>query len=422
MKIPFKNLKAAALLSSVVLLGSYSSVSMAQTMQVQCPGYEPSKTQLLSERTGKKLNKAFEAYNNDLIPEAIELLYEIEAKEPFDRAFVDRFLGQLLVSQEGKRAEAKDYIQRAVKTKVLNDNEHAPLVKLMGDLEYEADNYEEAISWFNKWMDFTCQEDGIVYLKIARSYSQMKQQEKVIEPADKAIAILEKPNQGAYSLKVQSYYERKMLPEAIDVLETAVQVFPDSNIWYTRLGLFYQLTETYDKALAMFELAYKMGHLKSANQFRQLAQLYAINGSPYRSAKILEKYMGEGVIPKDKSNVETLANSYFQAREFKEAAKHYAQAAVISNNADMYRRQGTMLLSAGDYKGAIQALNKALNDNDDNLGKVHYALIEAHFYAGDLRSAMTATRNAKKFRSVRKNASAWEPHIKNKASNKGISL
>jgi tetratricopeptide (TPR) repeat protein len=120
--------------------------------------------------------------------------------------------------------------------------------------------------------------------------------------------------------------------------------------------------------------------------------------------------------------VETLANSYFQAREFKEAAKHYAQAAVISNNADMYRRQGTMLLSAGDYKGAIQALNKALNDNDDNLGKVHYALIEAHFYAGDLRSAMTATRNAKKFRSVRKNASAWEPHIKNKASNKGISL
>ncbi|MBF7072445.1 tetratricopeptide repeat protein [Glaciecola sp. MH2013] len=423
MKKQFKNLKTSVVISSILLLGSYSSASFAQAnLQVQCPGYKPAKTQLLSEKTGKKLNKAFEAYNQDLVKEAIDLLYEIEAKDPFDRASVDRFLGQLLVSDEDRRSEAKDYIERAVKVKVLNDNDHAPLLKLMGDLEYAEGNYAKAIEWFERWMDFTCQEDGVAYLKIARSFSEMKKQAEVIAPADKAIELMEKPNQGAYSLKVQSYYERKMYAEAIDVLETAVQVFPDSDVWYTRLGLFYQIVESYDKALAMFELAYKMGHLKTASQYRSLAQLHAVNGAPYKSAKIVEKYLNDGVIPRTDTNLEGIANSYYQAREFKDAAKYFALAAVEGNDNDLYRRQGAMLLSAGDYKGAIQALNKALVNNEDNLGKVHYALIEAHFYSGDLRAAMKATQEAKKFRAMRKNALAWEPHIRNKASNKGINI
>ncbi|MFB0912703.1 MAG: hypothetical protein QMA97_05955, partial [Glaciecola sp.] len=131
----FKSLKASLLLGSALVMGSYSTLSSAQSnLAVQCPGYKPAKTELLGMKVGKKLNKAFEAYNQDLVKEAIDLLYEIEADEPFDRASVDRFLGQLLVSEPGKRAEAADYLERAVKTKILNDNDHAPIVKLVGDL------------------------------------------------------------------------------------------------------------------------------------------------------------------------------------------------------------------------------------------------------------------------------------------------
>jgi tetratricopeptide (TPR) repeat protein len=145
------------------------------------------------------------------------------------------------------------------------------MLKLVGDLEYEAGNYEVAMEWFNKWMDFTCKEDGSTYLKIANSYLETNQLEKVIEPADKAIAMIDPPKEGAYSLKVRSYYDRKMFDEAIDVMETALQVFPESDTWYTRLGLFYQITEQYQKALAMFELAYIKGFLTSATQHKQYA-------------------------------------------------------------------------------------------------------------------------------------------------------
>lgn len=421
--IKFTSLKASLLLGSALVMGSYSSLSLAQAnLAVQCPGYKPAKTQLLSEKVGKKLNKAFEAYNQDLVKEAIDLLYEIEAKDAFDRASVDRFLGQLLVSEDGKRAEAADYLERAVKAKVLNDNDHAPMLKLVGDLKYEAGDYAGAISWFERWMAFTCKEDGMTYLKISNAYKEMKQLDKVIEPADKSIALLNPAREAPYSIKVGVYYEQKMYKEALDVIETALQVFPESGVWYTRAGLFYQITENYSKALAMFELAYIQGHLKTATQHKQLAQLYSVNGIPYRASALLEKHIKSGLIPRDKDTLSTVANASFQARDFKKAAVFFGEAAKVSGEPELYRRQGSMLLSAGDYKGAAEALNRALVNNDENVGKIQYALIEAYFYLGDYKAAMAAAKEAKKDNAIRKNALAWEPYIQTKASNKGIRI
>jgi tetratricopeptide (TPR) repeat protein len=419
----FKSLKASLLIGSALLMGSYSTLSMAQAnLAIQCPDYKPGKTKLLGQKVGKKLNKAFEAYNQDLVKEAIDMLYEIEADDPFDRASVDKFLGQLLVSEPGKRAEAADYLERAVKTKILNDNDHAPILKLVGDLKYEAGKYEEAISWFERWKDFTCKEDGMTYLKIANAYKEMKQLDKVIAPADKAIALLDPAKETPYAIKMSVYYEQKKYKEAIDVIETAIQVFPESNAWYKNAGLFYQITENYAMALTMLELAYMQGHLTTATQHRQLAQLYSANGIPHRATAIMEKHMKSGLIPTDKDTLSAVANSAFQSREFKKAAKYFGEAADLVNDPELYRRAGTMLLTAGDYKGAIEALKKALENNDGNESKVHYAMIEAYFYLGDYKAAMAAAGEAKKDSSIRKNADAWVPYIKTKASNKGIRI
>lgn len=419
----FTSLKASLLLGSAILMGSYSTLSLAQSnLAVQCPGYKPAKTQLLGMKVGKKLNKAFEAYNQDLVKEAIDLLYEIEADEPFDRASVDRFLGQLLVSEPGKRAEAADYLERAVKVKILNDNDHAPIVKLVGDLKYEAGDYAEAITWFEQWMEFTCRDDGMTYLKIANAYKEMKQLDNVIAPADKAIQFLEPAKETPYAIKMSVYYDQKKYTEAIEVIETALQIFPDSKAWYKNAGLFYQITEDYKMALTMFELAYMQGHLKTATQHKQLAQLYSVNGIPHRATVLMEKHMKSGLIPKDKASLSAVANAAFQAREFQKAASYFGQAAKVASDPELYRRQGSMLLSAGDYKGAVKALNMSLINNEESKGKVHYALIEAYFYLGDYKAAMAAVQEAKKDSGIRKNALAWEPYIKTKASNRGIRI
>jgi Flp pilus assembly protein TadD len=218
------------------------------------------------------------------------------------------------------------------------------------------------------------------------------------------------------------YYEQKKYKEAIDVIETALPLFPDSNAWYKNAGLFYQISENYAKALTMFELAYMQGHLTTATQHRQLAQLFSVNGIPHRATALMEKHIKSGLIPKDKDTLSAVANSAFQAREFKKAASYFGQAAKVASDPELYRRQGSMLLTAGDYKGAVEALKMSLVNNEENAGKVHYALIEAYFYLGDYKAAMAAAQEAKKDSGIRKNALAWEPYIKTKASNRGINI
>ena len=58
-----KKLNKIFITASVLLTGSYSTLSLAQqNVVIACPGYEVQKTQLLGERAGKKLQKAYEVY------------------------------------------------------------------------------------------------------------------------------------------------------------------------------------------------------------------------------------------------------------------------------------------------------------------------------------------------------------------------
>lgn len=424
-----KKLNKILIAAGAVLIGSYSSVSFAQqSLPIACPGYEPAKTQLLGERAGKKLQKAYETYLNEeleeksRVQEAITMLREIEAKEPFDIATVNKFLGQLLVSEDNKEEEALRRLTEAVDLGVLNDKDQADLLKLVADFSIQEEKYEKAINYYEKWMDFTCKEDGDVYTRMAKAYTEMKAYDKVLTIADKAIATYPEPNKNPYALKINAYHEMKRYDGAVAVAEILVELFPGEKNWWSQLGFFYMLTEDYEKALATFSLAYKQGYLTKKSEFKALVQLYGSSDVPYKSAVLQRKYIDSGMLESEATDLASMANSLQLAREYKEAAKVYGQAAVKSGDADYYRKQGVLLLTAEDYKGAIAALNKSIENGTDAEGKVHFSLMEANFYVGNYRKAFEHATEARKDSTMRRNASAWIPYIKQKAENRGIKI
>lgn len=419
-----RNLKLSAL---ALVLGVSASLvapiaSAQTTAAIECPGYEKGKTTLVGERTGKKVQKAFEAYSEDRVEEAIQILSEIDASDDFDKAYVGRFIGNLLAGQEGQGTKALGYLKAAVSPKVLNDNEHAQTLKLIGDLSMQEQKYSDAIKYYQDWMEYTCKEDADVYTRITQAYYESKQLDKMVDPANKAIALYEEPNKNPYVLKLTSFYERKMYPQTVEVAEELVRLFPENDRWWTQLGFFYMLVEDFKKALSTFDMAYQQGFLKKENEFKTLAQLFASNGSPYKAATIMSKHLQDGSIKKDEKIVAQLANMYHQAKEYKLAAKYYGEAAELSSDPDYFRKQGSLLVVAEDYKGAIVALNKALERGVEDPGKVHFTLMEANFYSGNFKQAYVHVVEAKKDATMARNAKAWEPYIKDKAKNRGIKL
>jgi tetratricopeptide (TPR) repeat protein len=420
---PFKSLLVSG---AFALTGFISTGAQAQLTNapVVCPGYEVQPTKIVGERVGKKIQKAFEFYTTDMVSEAIEELRDIKTKNEFDRAYTDRFLGNILAVSKDKdnSKEALALLTRAAEPGVLSALEQSETMRNVADLNLQEQNFEEAIVWYNRWLDYTCKEEPVVYLRIASSYFSSKQMDKVIAPADKAIALYEKPEKNAYILKMSSFVERKMFDEAIDVAETLLQIFPEDQRSWKQLGYYYMQVENYPKALSTFEMAHGQGFLTKENEVKVLAQLYSTNEIPHRAAVIQEKYLDNGLIKTTKESLSAAANSWHQAREYRKAAKFYGQAAKLADDAGLYRKQGGLLLTAEDYKGAVAALEKAVSMGVSNEGQVQMDLMQANFHQGKFKAAYKHMLEAKKDRNAARSARAWESYIKEKAKNRGINI
>ncbi len=380
------------------------------------------RTKIVGPAVGKKVQKAFEAYSEDRIDEALEILLAIDASKEYDRAYVDRFIANMYATKGGEHSKtALKYLTKATEKVVLNEKEHSDSIKLLADLQMQEKMYKEALKNYADWMKFTGKEDAGTYTKMAQAYYELKQLDKMIDPANKAIALYEKagkPNQNPFILKLTSYYERKLYPQSVKVLEDVVVLFPEKKQWWTQLGMFYTLVEDYKNALYTLELAYKQGFIEKESEIKMLANLYSQADVPYKSAKLLEKYIDSGVVKRTDQNMYMMANAFHAAQEVKTAAKYFGETAKLSNDAKHYRRQGMLLQQSEQYNAATVALQKAIDLGIDNKGRVYMTLAEAYFYQNKFKQATVAIKEAQKDPKTRKAARAWAGYIRDTAERK----
>jgi len=284
-------------------------------------------------------------------------------------------------------------------------------------------DYKGALKAYADWMEFSGKSDGQTYIKIANAYFSLKQLDKVIEPADKAIAAFgDKPNQNPYILKLQSYYERKMYKETIKVSETVLQLFPENKQWWTQLPMFYLLDEDYDKATQTLDLAYKLGYLDKEGQIKTLANLYSQSEAPYKAAKLLEKYIASGLVKRDDKNIATLANTWHSAQHIDKAASYYGELAKMTTSAKYYRKQGMLLKQDEQFAKAIVALNKAIELGIPNQGRIQMSIAESYFYLEKYKKAYAAIQKAMKDPGTRKSAKGWKSFIVDTAKRKNVTI
>ena len=419
----YSNNIAAIVLTSLIGLSVALPSTTDEAAQSGATADKKRKTYTLSERVGKKISKIYDLYAADQVKEAITLALEVKAKKPYDKAYIARFLGSMYAGQKGKGKTSIKYLQMAVDADILSTSEHSASLRTLADLQMQEKMFTKAIANYKAWMTFTGKQDAGVWVRIGHAYMEKKQLSKVIGPADKAIALYKKPNKNPYLLKLASYFERKQYKNAIKVSETLVELFPQEPKYWVQLGQFYMVNEQYEKALATMHIAYINGYLKTASHIKVLAQLYANNNIPHRSAVVLEKYLKSGLIESDERMLKTLAGSWHQAKELKRAVKFYGQAAEVENNGELFYKQGLLSFELENYGSAIKQLNRALKtDNLRKRGNAIMTIAQAHFYSDRFKSAYRTMKQAAKSdnKSVAKNAKLWLKHIAESAKTRKI--
>ncbi len=418
-------MKLKKLTSALVILTALGVTAMSVNAAVQpnmakVEERKARKTQIVGERVGKTLVKAFDLYNEEKLDEAIAALLDVSSSNEFDTATLNRFLGNLYATKDEK--QAIKYLTLAVKPDVLTFSDQSTSMKLLADMLLQDKQYQKAIKAYEDWIMFTGEQNSDAYMRIANAYYLMNQYDKVLSPADDAIRFAPKPIEGPYQLKMAALYELKKYKELVSVVETMVQLFPENKQFWVYLGNFYTLTEEYGKALSTLQLAYAQGYLEKDSEVRMLAQMYANNNIPYKAATTMEKHMKSGLVKRDKTNLTFIASNYQSAREFARAAEYYGELAKLTNDADAYRRQGSAYSAVQRYNDAIVAYDKALSMNVDKQSSVYMSLVDAYFYQKKYKEAYAALMNAKKDPAMSRQVRSWESYIKDKAKQKGISL
>lgn len=427
-KLVCNNLKLKKLSTSLVVVASLLIAQAPFVNYAEAAGAEKvekkkRKTQLVGPRVGKKVQKAFESYSADDIKGALDILLDIDASKDYDKAYVARMVAVMYATLGNNDRKTIEYLKKAIGPDILNEADQSESLKLLGDMQMQTKDYKGALKTYYAWMKFSGKSDGQTYIKIANAYYSLKQLDKVIAPANKAIAAFgDKPNQNPYILKITSYYERKMYKKAVGVLETVIQHFPENKQWWTQLPMFYLLIEDYDKAVQTLDLAYKLGHLDSESQIKTLASLYSQSESPYKAAKLLEKHIASGLVKRDDKNISTLANSWHSAQHIDKAANYYGELAKMTNSAKHYRKQGMLLKQDEQFAKAIVALNKAMELGIEKQGRIHMSIAESYFYLEKYKQAHASIQKAMKDPNTRKSAKGWKSFIVDTAKRKNVSI
>ncbi|WP_434931516.1 tetratricopeptide repeat protein [Shewanella sp. HL-SH5] len=408
---------ATALLLSVCGSAILSSAAIAAE---KCE-IDKRQSRAVGDSAAKKVQKSFEAYTEGNLDAAISMLLEANPKNDFDKAYVDRMLGNFY-AEKGQMQTAIKYLKTAVEADILGGTDHAATMRLYADLLLQERKFKEAIPYYYKWMDFTCKADSQMYRRVGIAHTELKEWNKVLEVADKGLALAEEPDKNLYQMKLTAYFNQKKYKDAVKILETMVPLFQDDKRLWVQLAQFYLMTEDYDRSLATYDLAYKAGFLDTDGNITRLAQLLAQKGSPYQAAKIYEKHLKSGLIPENQKSFNVLAGFYHNAKEFKLAANYYGKAAVAGNDGELYLKQGRLLSLDQNYKEAIVALEKALDLGIDNPGEAHFELALVHLTLKQYKSAYNRAVQASKDKKTARSANSYISYIKEKARIHNVAL
>ncbi|MEZ8185739.1 tetratricopeptide repeat protein [Shewanella sp. 5S214] len=398
----------SALLSNSVVAAEQCEIDKRQSRAV-------------GESAAKKVQKSFEAYTEGNLDQAISTLLEANARNDFDKAYVDRMLGNFY-AEKGQMKTAIKYLKTAVDADILGGTDHAATMRLYADLLLQEKMFKEAIPYYYKWMEFTCKADSQMYRRIGIAYSELKDWNKVLQVSDKGLSLAESPDKGLYQMKLTAYFNQKKYKEAVKVLETMVPLFQDDKRLWVQLAQFYLMTEDYDKSLATYDLAYKNGFLETDSNITRLSQLLAQKGSPYKAATIFEKHLKSGLIVENEKSLSTLAGFYHNAKELKEAAFYYGKAAALSNKGDLYLKQGRILALDQKFDDAIPVFKKALDAGIDNPGEAQFELALAYLSLKKYKSAYNRAVLAANDKKTERSAKSYISYIKEKARIHNVAL
>ncbi|MCK9564353.1 MAG: hypothetical protein M0R02_16695, partial [Bacteroidales bacterium] len=215
------------------------------------------------------------------------------------------------------------------------------------------------------------------------------------------------PKEAWWSLQRVIYYENDNHAKVVEILKKLITHYPSFSYWRQLGGMYGELNQEMNQLVAT-DVTYLAGNLDQERQLISLGYMYMGAGAPFMGARIIEKGMKDGKIPRSGENLEVLGMALQQGNDSKRALPVLEEAAKALGKGSLYARLSGVYLDLDDNEKSVIAARNAINRGGVDRIDITYmnmgnALINLHCY----NDAIDAFRQAAKSERSAKYANQW---------------
>jgi len=368
---------------------------------------------LLTEKTYQALSAAQELMAEDKNNQAekqLKTLLQKVTEASYEQAVVQQTIGYLYSAKEEYK-KASQFFQQALYSKALPEKVSHDLQYNLGQLLLADDQYQQGVKVLEQWLTSEPSPPTSAYVLMASAYYRIQNYKKTIEHIRAAIKKDKSSKESWYQILLSAHLELEHYKSAIKVLEILIAKYPyKKNYWLQLSALYLQQNQDFS-ALAVKMLAKKLD-LANGKTLIKLADMYRYLRIPFKSGKLLESGINEGVIKANYDNLNKLVDSWLAAKENQKALETLKQLTALDKSGESDLKQGRVLFSMEKWQQSEQALSQAEKKiSGDKSGTVQLLLGMTAFHQDKLTQAKTYFSRATKYENERNQAGQWLRHV-----------
>ncbi|NVJ59467.1 MAG: hypothetical protein HWE27_03705 [Gammaproteobacteria bacterium] len=291
----------------------------------------------------------------------------------------------------------------------------------LAQLNMQIEKYDEAINYINRWSKVSgdsgnSKSEGL----LANAYYAKKDYPRALKHLDKSIA-LEKadggvPAENVLILKRAVHYELNQPKLVTAVSEDLVRYYSKPKYWI-ELGNMYGEVGEEAKQMAVMEAAHQQGYVTKGTDLKNLAQLYYMNGAPFKAAKLMDEAFESDKLEKSLKNLEFQSQAWMVAKEFDKAIPVLEEVASQSDSGDAYGQLAEVYVNQEEWIKVIEYGEKALDKGQlKDSETVHIAMGMAYFNLKQYDRSTDQFTQAKSNEKFGKMAEQWIAYVSKEKS------
>ncbi|KAF1688932.1 tetratricopeptide repeat protein [Pseudoxanthomonas koreensis] len=317
-----------------------------------------------STKTGKKLQKLIDVYNDGDFAQTRTLANEILATEganAYDKALAAQLAAQATYSLDDTAA-AKAYLQQVLDFDGLDNNGHFQSMLMLAQLQMGDDDYTTGLATLDRYLGESKSNRPEDLALKGQALYQVERYAEAVPVLKSLVENTPEPKDSWVQLLMAAYAETNQYAEAVALAESLAAKNPTDKKSQTNLAAVYSQAEQMDKAAAVLEKLRAAGQLSEEREYRQLYITYAnMDGREKDVISVINEGLQKGALKPDYQTHLALAQSYYYSDQVPLAIEAWKKAAPLSKDGETYLNLARVLWQEDRLAEARQAAQQALD-------------------------------------------------------------